>query len=415
MNLVLLLPAALAALAALALPLLVHLARRQQERPTVFAALRWLRAQPRPRRRVRFDEWPLLLVRLLLVALVALLLAQPSLLGVEDARPRLLVVPGVDEAAIREARERSGDDVDARWLATGFPDLDLPAPVDTSATASLLREFDASLPAAAPLTVVVPDTLDGADAARLRLAREVGWRIVAAPSPRRETARLAPPVVAIRHDAAHRGNVRFLRAAALAWQVDEAGVTADADAAAGQEPPAAEAGADGAPRGRGTVDVSVEADTDVPADAQVLAWLHAGEVPAGVLGWVERGGQLLLPQDATAPASSATAAVWRDAEGGPLVNASALGNGRVLQFVRPLRPAAMPALVEPGFAAELRDLLQPPSAPTRVAAPDYAPDTGAVAAPAPARALHAWLALAIALLALVERWLATSRRRRAVA
>ena len=79
MNLVLLFPAALAALAALALPLLVHLARRQQERPTVFAALRWLRAQPRPRRRLRFDEWPLLLVRLLLVALVALLLAQPAL------------------------------------------------------------------------------------------------------------------------------------------------------------------------------------------------------------------------------------------------------------------------------------------------------------------------------------------------
>ena len=40
MNPLLLLPAGLAALAALALPLLIHLARRQQQRPTVFAALR---------------------------------------------------------------------------------------------------------------------------------------------------------------------------------------------------------------------------------------------------------------------------------------------------------------------------------------------------------------------------------------
>ena len=40
MNLALLLPAGLAALAALLLPLLIHLARRSEQRPTVFAALR---------------------------------------------------------------------------------------------------------------------------------------------------------------------------------------------------------------------------------------------------------------------------------------------------------------------------------------------------------------------------------------
>ncbi|MFT4198344.1 MAG: BatA domain-containing protein, partial [Pseudoxanthomonas sp.] len=51
MSLTLLLPAALAALAALALPLLIHLARRSQPHSTPFAALRWLRAAPRPRRR----------------------------------------------------------------------------------------------------------------------------------------------------------------------------------------------------------------------------------------------------------------------------------------------------------------------------------------------------------------------------
>ena len=49
MNLALLLPAGLAALAALLLPLLLHLARRHEQTPTDFAALRWLRQKPKPR------------------------------------------------------------------------------------------------------------------------------------------------------------------------------------------------------------------------------------------------------------------------------------------------------------------------------------------------------------------------------
>ncbi|MDH5832563.1 BatA domain-containing protein [Luteimonas kalidii] len=389
MNLVLLLPAALAALAALTLPLLVHLARRQQQRPTVFAALRWLRAQPRPRRRVRFDEWWLLAVRLLLVALLALLLARPALLGVEDAGPRLLVMPGVDEAAVRQARAQADDGVDARWLAPGFPTLDTPAPAGASASASLLREFDAGLPAAAPLQVLVPEALDGADAARLRLVRPVDWQVVGGGSLQDEPARIAPPVVAIRHDAAHREDVRFLRAAVQAWHEGE--VSLD-------------------------VDASEEDPAPVPPDTHVLAWLRADPLPAAIVDWIGQGGQVLLSADATRPAKTSTAAIaWRDDAGAPLLTASSLGAGRVLQFVHPLQPAAMPALVEPAFAARLRELLQPPVAPTRVAALDYAPDTGAIATPAPARELHAWLALAIALLALLERWLATSGRRRAAA
>ncbi|MGJ4729318.1 BatA domain-containing protein, partial [Luteimonas sp. SDU101] len=153
MNAVLLMPAALAALAALVLPLLIHLARRQQQRPTVFAALRWLRARPKPRRRLRFDEPWLLAVRLLLLALLALWLARPALLGVQDLRPRLLVVPGVDASVVGQAR--ADTQADARWLAPGFPTLEQPAPAGDAAVASLLREFDATLPAGAPLAVLL--------------------------------------------------------------------------------------------------------------------------------------------------------------------------------------------------------------------------------------------------------------------
>src|SRR5690606_29881656 len=219
MNPVLLLPAGLAALAALALPLLVHLSRRQQQRPTVFAALRWLQARPRPRRRLRFDERWLLAVRLLLVALVALLLAQPALRDVADLRARLLVVPGVETAAIAAARD--GRELDARWLAPGFPSLDAEPPAGRFATASLLREFDATLPPGAPLTVLVPERLAGMDAARLRLVREVEWRIAAgegSSDPADAAADVEAPTIAIRHEAAHRDGARYLRAAALAWR-----------------------------------------------------------------------------------------------------------------------------------------------------------------------------------------------------
>ncbi|MCE4302280.1 BatA domain-containing protein, partial [Xanthomonas hortorum pv. vitians] len=112
MNLLLLFPAGLAALAALLLPLLIHLARRSEHRPTDFAALRWLRALPRPRHRVRFDEWPLLLVRLLLLAALALLLAEPALRDHQDTRPRVAVSPGVDVAAARALSHAAN----AQWV-----------------------------------------------------------------------------------------------------------------------------------------------------------------------------------------------------------------------------------------------------------------------------------------------------------
>jgi len=386
MNPVLLLPAGLAALTALALPLLIHLARRQQQRPTVFAALRWLQARPRPRRRIRFDEPWLLAVRLLLVALLALLLAHPALLGVVDERPRLLVAPGVDAATVASV---AGEGVQAHWLAPGFPALDQPPPAAAFATASLLREFDAALPPGAPLTVLVPQRLDGADGARVQLTREVDWRIVesgpdmqTAPEP----ATLAPPRLAIRHDAAHGEGVAYLRAAALAWQGDGG---QEADVAASDDPPA--------------------------QDVDVLAWLHAGAPLPALLAWVAQGGQLLLPADAELPGDVAPTVAWRDDAGEPLLHIVRLGRGRLLQLRQPLAPAAMPQLLDPGFAQALRELVQPLPVPTVVAASDYRPRSGAIAAPAAPEDLRPWLALLIALLALLERWLATSRRRGALA
>ena len=63
MTPLLLAPLGLAALAALIVPILIHLRRRTEEVPVDFAALRWLDALPRPRSKLRFDELLLLAVR----------------------------------------------------------------------------------------------------------------------------------------------------------------------------------------------------------------------------------------------------------------------------------------------------------------------------------------------------------------
>ena len=99
MTPLLLAPLGLAALAALIIPLVIHIRRRTEEVPLDFAALRWLDILTRPRSRIRFEEWLLLALRLLLVALLGLLLARPALPGLDGDAARVLVAPGIDPAA----------------------------------------------------------------------------------------------------------------------------------------------------------------------------------------------------------------------------------------------------------------------------------------------------------------------------
>ena len=382
MNLLLLAPAALAALVALLVPLLLHLARRHQQVPTVFAALRWLRAKPKPRRRIRFDEWLLLIVRLLLLVLLVFWLARPALLGMADSTPWTVVAPDVDRAAIDATIGDSGD-AELRWLVPGFPPVTQMPPPARESTASLLRELDATLPPSARLTVLVPAQWGGADGDRPRLSRSVDWQVVAGTSAVLPQKDVPPPVLAIRHDAAHAAAVRYLRAAAQAWAAEE-----DAD----------------------PVDVSEAIDVP-PEGVAILAWLRTDGMPNEIARWVEQGGQVLLAADGAHAMPSPATTVWRDAGGQPLLDVAPLGQGRVLRFARALEPRLMPQLLDPEFPRNLRDALQPAAAPTRVLAAAHAPRPGGAPWPVPPRDLQPWLAVLAALLVLLERWLATSRLR----
>lgn len=353
MSLALLFPLGLLALAAWLVPLLVHLARRQQYATLEFAALRWLRAKARPRQRIRLDEWPLLLVRLLLLAALAVLLARPVLRGgAPDTRAVVVVAPGVDAARVRTEQPQA----DARWLAPGFASIDTPAPPAAQPLTSLLRELDQQLPAGAPLTVYVPDPLTGADAQRPRLSRSVHWRPLATPplvpTARAGTALRLRPGTPLEADAE-----RVLNALQRAWT--------------GQPLAAAAASA--------------------PRDGEIGVWLSATPLSPPWQAWLERAEQ--------------------GAAGRAVLGEHRVGKGRVLRFSAVLAPSALPILQDPSFPRQLQTLLHPTAAPQWVGAADHAPLAGA-AAPAPRpRELAPWLLGLIVLLFALERWWATSPRR----
>lgn len=381
----LLLPGALAALAAILVPLAIHIARRSEERPIEFAALRWLRQKPHPKSRLRFDEKLLLASRILLLSLLTLWLAHPVLFGAEGKAAYVAVAPGANVSrAGRVGDTAVGDYGRAHWLAPGFPALKEAGPAGAAPLASLLRQLDADLPAGAPLIVVVPQVIEGADGERPRLSRKVDWRIVPGAAPAVRTASAPVPPLSIRHDQGRAGGLRYLRAAALAWQ----------------------------PAGR-DADVEIgEIDAALPPATRNLIWLGEGSLPPALLRWVEDGGTALVGSDALFPEDADRAVVWRDDLGRPLVEATPVGAGRLMRFTRRLAPAGMPELLEADFPTHLQAVLNPPpGAPARATAADYTPTTGARRFdPAPID-LRPWLAVLIGLGLLFERWLATSRRR----
>ena len=382
MSVGLLLPAALGALAALLLPLLIHLARRKVLDPVDFAALRWLQIKPHPRQRLRFEQWPLLLLRLLLLALLALWLAQPVLRGGADRRPTIAVMPGVSVASI--AQEALPEDARRLWLATGFPTLEEPAPRAIQPTSSLLRQLDADLPEASALIVLATAQFDGADAQRPHLSRQVDWRIVSGAPPRESVRPAAPPPrLSVHADAAHAMDARYLRAAATAWHGDATGHRL------------------------------LGPDDPLPdASSRVIAWLDHEPLPQAWQRWIEAGGTALLAADTPVPTTLTTHAAWPDGDGELVLEHAPLGHGHLLRFTHPLQPQRMPRLLDPDFAQRLLVAVQPaPAAPTRADARAHAPTRDAAPYPPTLQDLRPWLAILIALLFLGERWLATRARR----
>ena len=383
LTLTLLAPLGLAALAAFAVPLVIHLVRRIELRTTEFAALRWISERIRPRRRLRFERLWLLLLRLALLALIALLLARPVVDAPAIAtREWVVVAPGSDLSAARAAVSIA--DADWRWLAPGFPPIESPAPSTPIPVASLLREVDAGLPSGAKLAVIVPEELAGLDGERPTLSHAIDWHVVPGrmPSDTAPSSRAAI-VLAVRYTNATKPMLKYLRAAA------------------------------GAIDAQGAIHVTLDAqpqDIAVPETARALVWLGSDLAPAA-RNWVEGGGTAIVDHQ---PRASG-APVWRDADGNVLARAAPLGRGRLVALTDAFTPQTLPALLDADFPQHLVDLLQgTPPAPTQAPAAAMRPTQGTAAhassaLPAPPKPLDAWLALLIAVLILVERIVATRK------
>jgi hypothetical protein len=114
-------PLLLWGLAAIAVPVLIHLLLRQRPKPRPWAAMRWLEAAAQAAtRRWKLTNWLLLLLRMLILALLALAVARPSL-GLSGGGERLVLV--IDRSASMGA---GADDAGplARAVAALAPRLD---------------------------------------------------------------------------------------------------------------------------------------------------------------------------------------------------------------------------------------------------------------------------------------------------
>jgi hypothetical protein len=384
-NFSLLLPGALLALTALILPLLIHLSRRSEQKPTDFAALRWISAQLRPRRKLVFQEILLLLLRLLLLILLALFLAKPVSMQAASPRQWVVVVPGADISTIKDQANTKDD---WYWLSPGFPELGNAPNNSDIPISSLLRELDAQLPARTTITVVAPEILSGLDGERIRLSRKVEWTIVPGNMQTIATREKGQAIrLAIRHDEKHINDAIYFRAAHAAWQVEQNANEKE------------------------TLD-SADISSALKPDRSTLVWLSAGELPADIRDWVFKGGTILVSKETLAAEIKSAVPIWRNEQGRVLMRTAAMGQGRILQWQQDLKPEAMPELLDANFPEHLKSLLQTkPPAPTRAFAKSQTPLLGAQARTDAPQSLQIWLALLIALLFLLERWLANSSRR----
>lgn len=359
------------AFAALAIPLAIHLIRRPERRLHDFAALRWLADRERPRERLRLHDRWLLLARLLLLAVLASVLATPFWQGqpAPAGVPWVIVMPGLDAA---QARALQADPAaEWHWLAPGWPSLEQTPPA-ASAPASLIRELDGQLPAATPLTIVVPDPIAGLDAEHLQLRRRVDWRSIATPVPT-ESASAAPLEVALRADAAHAQQAALIRGLVAAWQAGGHALSFEV----------------------------LSGDATPPAGALLFSFDNTDA--AALRAWIEQGGRWFGVGDASGES------VLEDDAGVPVLTAAEIGAGRVFHWQGAFEPVQQAVLQAPDFPARLWPLLQTQRTPIYASAAAAAPTSVSNSAAEPGKPLAPPLLALAALLFVIERLLASRR------
>jgi hypothetical protein len=381
-NFSLLLPSALTALLALAIPVLIHLSRRSEHKLVDFAAIRWLNAHLRPQRKWLLQERLLLLVRLLLLIAMALLLAQPMLKSDAKAEHWIVVVPGAKVADFD--KPPIAKNVRWHWLTPGYPALDMPQHASTIALSSLLRELDSQLPTNTQLTVVLPEKIAGLDGERIQLSRKVNWVVTSgAMNNEKQKQENTTVRLAVRYDLAHKNSLKYFRALQDSWQSEK--------------------------KENQLIDVTLLSNAP-PTKGQTLVWLASAELPNSIKQWVQEGGILLASSDVKFQNADMGAPIWRDAQGHVVMRSYNYGRGRVMQWQKALTPSEMPVLLDAQFSDKLLTVLKPESlAPSTAYAKNQLPDLVAKNWPLLPDSINSWFIGIILLLFALERFLAARK------
>lgn len=387
-------PAWLAALAALAVPLAIHLWTRRPARVIRVASIRHFVGAPVHARRLHLDDPWLLLVRAALLAVVVVMLARPYFASGADEAPGtwVLVDPVLLDSAVRRVPPLGGDGTAVetaarlldslrlagtpiRLLAPGLPQFswDEPPPARSAPHAdlwSLMREAEYTAPSGTRFLVIAQPRLPADAGERPRIGVEVRW-VAAWSAPGERTAEAERRTQAGESDTVLRGALVF----AEDERLDEARYAAAAlEAAAGDRLrdgaarvlplDSAEAAASGARRGDWLVWL---ADRPLPAaltralesGATVLS--DGGDTAAPRADMPPPAAQELLLADGLAPVTvhgaplsgvrlaDAGVPLWEMADGRALLTAQPVGRGLRLVYGGRFDAASSDLVLQPAF------------------------------------------------------------------
>ena len=360
----------LAALAALAVPLAIHLWSRRRTRTVAIGSIRFLEGhRPLSRRTLRLrDPWRLLLRSAMLIALI---LGLAGLYLHDSASPPspqrwVLVSPSlVARADVRAIIDSVGTEADeVRLLHPTWPALDasISQPQVPMDTWSLLFALDQILPPGSHIDVIAPPRTGSVRGSRPALRSTVEWFPVDEGNDGGSSApgthgMPAPLKVAVFVSPGRRDDARYLEAAI--------GAMSDAGDSITMR----------------HYDASAVPDS---VGASWIAWLSADPVPATIMRRIRDGAVLFtdLGDGASVGVSTSLdlgfarmsivslnrrveppdgegggAPVWRDGHGVPVLTVSREGDGRHYRLATRLHPAWTDLVLQGVFPEALRPLL----------------------------------------------------------
>ncbi len=177
------------ALAALVIPIAIHLLNRRQGKRIQISSLRFLESSQSKRiRHLKLTDFPLLVLRALMFGLLAILLAKPALLrqdsaGTDTPQDWVLVSGEIKSAAANRAIDSLlTNGAELRLLAPNFPLIGRSEPLENLTIPqniwSLLRSADKKAPSGSAFHIFAPRKLAFFNGSRPEISRKVYWHFL---------------------------------------------------------------------------------------------------------------------------------------------------------------------------------------------------------------------------------------------